>query len=95
MVSLAALTALAERREVRIAIGKRSYFIHTELDDDTLNRVVDIVNEVCGSISGHVDRDSLLMLTCLQLAYNLEKISGLLEPLDRRLSDLKTEKECN
>ena len=80
---------MAERREVRVSIVKKNYFIQTELDDDTLNRVVETVNEVCGAISGHVDRDTLLMLTCMQLAYNLEKVSELLEPLDRRLNDLK------
>ena len=81
---------MAERREVRISIGKRNYLMQTELDDDTLSRVVGIVNEVCGSIEGNIDHDSLLMLTCLQLAYNLEKISVLLEPLDKRLNDVKT-----
>ena len=80
---------MAERREIRVTIGQRSYPMQTELDDDTLNRVVGIVNEVCGAISGNVDHDSLLMLTCLQLAYNLEKISRLLEPLDEKLNELK------
>ena len=90
---------MAERREVCVFIGKRNYIMQTELDDDTLDRVVGIVNEVCDAISGTIDQNSLLMLTCLQLAYNLEKISERLEPFDRRLDDLKrniqTKKECN
>ena len=89
---------MAKLREVRIPIGKRSYPMQTELDDDTFKRVVEIVNEVCGTISD-TDQDRMLVLACLQLAYNLEKVSGLLESLDRRLNDLKpyikTEKECS
>ena len=81
--------ALTERREVVIPIGKRSYLMQTQLDDDRLNRVVGIVNDVCGRIDGDIDQENLLMLTCLQLAYNLEKITGLLESLDGKLNDLK------
>ncbi|MCL2010802.1 MAG: hypothetical protein FWG71_09725 [Synergistaceae bacterium] len=89
LVTPAASAASAKLREVRVLIGKRSYFMQTELDDDTLNRVVDTVNEVCRGIGGNMDQDSLLMLTCLQLAYNLDKVSALLESLDGRLNDLK------
>ena len=80
---------MADRREVRIKIGKRSYSIQTELDDEMLKRVVDIVKEAGGVINGSVDQDNLLMLTCLQLAYNLEKVSELLEIFDRGFNDLK------
>ena len=80
---------MAELREVRIPIGKRSYPMQTGLDEDTFKRVVEIVNEVCGTIDSNADQDRLLVLTCLQLAYKLEKISRLLESLDKKLSDLK------
>ena len=80
---------MTERREVCVSIGKQSYIMHTELDNDTLDKVVGIANEVCGAINGSLSQDSLLMLTCLQLAYNLEKISERLEPLDRKLSGLR------
>jgi len=79
---------LADKREVRIPIGKRSYLLQTELDDDALNRVVAIVNEIGRAIADNLDQDNMLMLVCLQLAYNLEKVSGLLETLDKRLSDI-------
>ena len=79
---------MANRREVRVIIGKRNYRMQTELDSDTLDKIVKMVNEVCDAANSNLDQDSLLMLTCLQLAYNLEKISGLLEPLDRKLNDL-------
>ena len=80
---------MAEPREVRILIGKRHYTMQTELDNDELNGVVDIVNEVCGSISDPADQEDMLMLTCLHLAYNLKKISKVLEPVNKRLNDLK------
>ena len=79
---------MAERREVRIQIGKRSYLIQTDLDDETLKRVVDIVKEAGEAIGGNVDQDNLLVFTSLQLAYNLEKTSKLLEFFDRRFDDL-------
>ena len=79
---------LIEQREVPVSIGRRTYHIKTELDDDVLGRVVGIVNEASGSINKKADHDSLLMLTCLQLAYNIERISHLLESFDKRLECL-------
>ena len=80
---------MAKQREVRILIGKRTYLMQTELDDDTLKRVVGTVNEVCGAIGKNVDQDNMLVLTCLHLAYNIEKISKRLKFIDRKLSDMK------
>ena len=88
MVNLVSLAKQTERREVNIFIGKRTYRIQTELDDDALGRIKDIVNEACGSINKNIDQNDLLVLTCLQLAYNIEKISHLLDSLDKRLSNL-------
>ena len=79
---------MADRREVRIQIGKRSYLVQTELDDETLKRVVDIVKEAGEAVGGNVDQDNLLMFTCLQLAYNLEKTSELLRFFDSKLNDI-------
>ena len=79
---------MTERREVRIHIGRRNYRMQTNLDEATLSRVMGIVNEVGGAVGQNVDHEHLLMLTCLQLAYNLEKISHILEPLEERFSDL-------
>jgi len=80
---------LAEQREVCILIGKRTYPIQTELNEDTLNQVVNIVNEVCRAVDGKVGQDNMLALTCLHLAYNIEKISKRLKFIDRKLSDMK------
>ncbi|MDR1731941.1 MAG: cell division protein ZapA [Synergistaceae bacterium] len=78
---------MAELREVRIPIGKRNYRMQTALDEPTLDRVVSIVSDVSSSAGDNVDQDQLLMLTCLQLAYSLEKISQRLEKLTDRLRE--------
>ena len=80
---------MAGRREVRVFIRKRSYRVQTDLDEETLNRVVGIVDEVSKAIDDRIDQDNLLLLTCLQLAYNIDNISGLLGALDRRLNKLE------
>jgi hypothetical protein len=62
--------------------------MQTALDESTLERVTNIVDEVGQAIGSGTDQDHLLMLTCLQLAYSLEKILGKLEPLESRLENL-------
>jgi hypothetical protein len=61
--------------------------MQTALDEPTLDRVVSIVSDVSSSAGDNVDQDQLLMLTCLQLAYSLEKISQRLEKLTDRLRE--------
>jgi hypothetical protein len=60
--------------------------MQTALDDSTLNQVLSIVSEVSAPVGDTVDQDHLLMFTCLQLAYSLEKISRRLENLEERLN---------
>ena len=79
---------MAELREIRVLIGKRSYRMQTALDESMLSRVMSIVNEVAEAIGDGVGQDHLMMLTCLQLAYSLEKIKEGLGPLAERLEDL-------
>jgi hypothetical protein len=62
--------------------------MQTALDEEELKRVIAIVDEVGQAIGKDYDQDHLLMLTCLQLAYSLEKISKYLEPLESRLENL-------
>lgn len=76
---------MAELREVRIIIGRRSYRMQTTLDDETLERVTSLVAEVGSTTRSGVDQDNWLMLTCLQLAYSLDRISQRLSPLEDRL----------
>jgi hypothetical protein len=63
--------------------------MHTDLDEDTLRRIDDIVQSVCGAIGNEVSQDNLLMLTCLQLAYNLEKVERRLAHLEGKLTALE------
>jgi hypothetical protein len=62
--------------------------MQTALDEPTLDRVTAIVDEVGQAIGSGTDQNHLLMLTCLQLAYTLEKISTRLEPLEVKLENL-------
>jgi hypothetical protein len=62
--------------------------MQTTLDESTFNRVLSIVEEVGESIGENTDQDNLLILTCLQLAYSLEKISKILGPLEKELETL-------
>jgi len=80
---------LPELREVRIPIGKQDYPMQTELDDDTFKRVIGIVDEACSVLDKKIEQEKLLVLVCLQLAYKLEKFSGALEAIDKRLNELK------
>jgi hypothetical protein len=79
---------LDERREVQILIGKRLYRMQTELDEGTLSKVTDIVTNLARALGEDINQDHLLMLMCLQLAYNLEKISMTLKPLQEKLDNL-------
>jgi hypothetical protein len=62
--------------------------MQTTLDKSTFSRVVSIVVEVGEAIGENTDQDNLLMLTCLQLAYSLEKVSTTLEALEKKLGKL-------
>jgi hypothetical protein len=63
--------------------------MQTALDDSTLNRIVSIISEITGAVGGEVDQEKLLMLTCLQLAYSVEKISWRLGAVTSRLEEVE------
>jgi hypothetical protein len=77
---------LTEPRDVTIVIGKRRYNISTVLDKPVFDRVAAIVKKVSASLKDDIDQDHLLMLTCMQLAYGLEKtvhgLASLVEALE-------------
>lgn len=74
-------------REVFVTVGKKSYSIRTPLNDATLDRLKALIASANGSMVKGLDQEELLMLTCLQLAYSLDKaaeaIEGLLRGLER------------
>lgn len=78
---------MAELREVRILIGRRNYRMQTTLDEGTLERITALVEEAGEHIGTGVDQDNLLMLTCLQLAYTLDKVAQHLQPVRNKLKD--------
>jgi hypothetical protein len=80
---------LTEPREVTIVIGKRLYNIYTALDKPTFDRVAAIVKGASVSLKDDIGQDHLLMLTCMRLAYGLEKTMGKLAPLMNVLENLE------
>lgn len=63
-------------REVPVRVGKKVYFLGTALDDETLVRVSDIISEVVGEFADGLDQERVLLLSCLQLAWTLDKIGS-------------------
>ena len=78
---------MTELREVRILIGRRSYRMQTALDEATLDRVISMVTEIGEVVGTGVDQDTLLMFTCLQLAYSLDQIAQRLQPVGERVKE--------
>ncbi len=79
----------ASLREVNIRIGKIIYFLKTTLDDESIKGISDLSAEITREFEGSLDQESLLLLSCLQLAWLLEKLG---RKLERSLEDIR-EKE--
>jgi hypothetical protein len=71
-------------REIKVRIGKERYRVCTALDEPVFDRVIALVNEVSASLGDGVDQERLLALTCLRLAYGLEKISDVLSSTEKK-----------
>jgi hypothetical protein len=59
------------------------------LDKPAFDRVAAIVKGVSASLKDDIDQDHLLMLTCMRLAYGLEKAAEKLAPLADALENLE------
>jgi hypothetical protein len=79
----------ASLREVTIRIGKKSYFLKTTLDDESIKGITDLSAEITREFEDSLDQENLLLLSCLQLAWLLEKLG---RKLERSLDDIR-EKE--
>ena len=81
-------------RDVFLTIGKQVYSITTPLDDKTLDRVKDLIDQACGSLVEGMGQEDRLALACLQLAYaldtaarGLDDMLKLIERADREALD--------
>jgi hypothetical protein len=79
----------ASLREVTIRIGKKSYFLKTTLDDESIKAITNLSADITREFEGSLDQENLLLLSCLQLAWLLEKLG---RKLERSLDDIR-EKE--
>lgn len=73
-------------RDVWITIGKQNYSVETGLEPDAVERIKALIMSACGSPAKGINQEELLVLTCLQLAYSLDRAS---EGLEKLLDELK------
>ena len=72
---------LKPSRDITLNIGKGVYTVNTPLDNDSMDRVKDLIDEACGEISKGINQEDLLMLTCLRLAYSLDAVNEKLKAI--------------
>lgn len=72
---------LKPSRDITLNIGKGVYTVNTPLDNDSMDRVKDLIDEACGEISKGAKQEDLLMLTCLRLAYSLDAVNEKLKAI--------------
>ena len=72
-------------RDVFLTIGKGAYNIKTPLEEDTLERVKDIIDHAYGVPIRGMGQEDLLVITCLRLAYALDATENRLKELIERL----------
>lgn len=66
-------------REVTIKVGRKSYFLRTTLDDESLSGISELSGEITERLGGNKDQETLLLLSYLQTAWMLEKLGRKLE----------------
>ena len=87
-------------REIFLSIGKGNYSIRTPLQDEALERVEALIRQA-GPHPGDcvhmpfrgMDQETLLVLTCLQLAYTLDTVTTRLEALSEKLERTQQEED--
>lgn len=76
-------------REVKLKIGKGTYTIQTALDDESLERVSEVVSEIIGKFGTYTTKEEALALVCLTLGWRLEKATRRLKTLADMVDKLK------
>lgn len=77
--------------QVKITIGDKDYSISTFLDETTLNRVLDIIEDAISDAEG--GQEQKLLTACLHLAYKLEGSSSEHEDRNKFSQDDMVKKE--
>ncbi len=68
-------------RDVSIRVGKKAYFLQTSLEEAAVQRISGIVEEVASGFGEGLAQEELLLLSCLQLAWGMDRVSAKLEDL--------------
>ncbi|MGI6784873.1 MAG: hypothetical protein ACOX5A_11800 [Aminivibrio sp.] len=77
---------MASLREVSVKIGKHTYYLRTSLDDESLQSITGLTSEIAGGIK-NADQENVLLLSCLQLAWLVQKLGRALEQMLDDISD--------
>jgi hypothetical protein len=77
---------VASLREVSVKIGKHTYYLRTSLDDESLQSITGLTSEIAGGIK-NADQENVLLLSCLQLAWLVQKLGRALEQMLDDISD--------
>ena len=72
-------------RNIWLTIGKKNYSVETTLAPGAVERIESLVAAACDSPAKGIEQEELLMLTCLQLAYSLDKAASALEGLLKKV----------
>ena len=73
-------------RGVVLNIGKSVYTINTQLDNEALDSVRELIDEACGEITKGARQEDILMLACLRLAYSLNAVNEKLKVVVENLN---------
>ena len=84
---------MSASKNIFLTIGKSTYNIATPLDDEALERVKGLIDQACGSPVKGMGQEYLLVLTCLQLAYALDRATTSLANLVDRLDQATREED--
>lgn len=76
-------------REVKIKIGKGNYTLQTALDEESVERVSELIAEITSKITEYTTKEEILALVCMTLGWRLEKTALRLKTLAETMDKLK------
>ena len=65
-------------RGVTLNVGKGVYTVSTPLSAEAVDRVRELLDEVCGEVQKGARQEDILLMGCLRLAYELDAVREVL-----------------
>ncbi len=63
-------------REVTLNVGKGVYTVSTQLPDEVIDGIREVMAEACGEAHKGARQEEVLLMACLRLAYSIVDVSG-------------------